>query len=220
MLCVWSSRYYEVSAQVFSNMKLSSSEKVPPTCDEFSNLHVIGFPQEADQRRYAIAVLDCHFVFVVLAVRDVAQGTASLPMNLRFGMIQKTHQDRNSFQLAYVLFNLVIFVAQVLQVGSGVGLDGVDGVAEHCNDFGEIGVPPTWVFTDTVDGGRAPPGHSVQASHASSLRLSQWGWIHAMDVRMALINQLCLNGVIWVSSTRPKRRVVMTYPRREHQDEY
>lgn len=99
------------------------------TCDEFSYFHVVGLPQKADKGRDAITVLDGHLVVIVLAIGDVAQGTTSLTMDFRLGVIQKTHQNWNSLQLTHIFLNLVIFVAQVLQVGSGVGLDWVDRVA-------------------------------------------------------------------------------------------
>lgn len=122
------------------------------TSDELSNLHVIGLPQQADQGRDAVTVLDGHLVVIVLAVGDVAQGAASLAVHFGFGVVQKPHQNRNALQLAHVLLNLVIFVAQVLQVGSGVGLDGVDGVAQHGDDFGEVWVAPARVLADAVYG--------------------------------------------------------------------
>lgn len=122
------------------------------TSDELSNLHVIGLPQQADQGRDAVTVLDGHLVVIVLAVGDVAQGTTSLTVDFRFGVVQKTHQNRNPLQLTHVLLNLVIFVAQVLQVGSGVGLDRVNGVAQHGDDLGEVWVAPARVLADAVYG--------------------------------------------------------------------
>lgn len=123
-----------------------------PTGDELSNFHVISLPQQADECRDAVTVLDGHLVVIVLAVRDVAQGTTSFAVDFGFGVVQEPHQDRDPLQLTHILLNLVIFVTQVLQVGSGVGLDRVNGMAQHGNDLGEVWVTPAWVFADAVNG--------------------------------------------------------------------
>lgn len=172
------------------------------TGDELSNLHVIGLPQQADEGWDPVTVLDGHLVVIVLAVGDVAQGTTSLAVDFRFGVVQEPHQNRNPLQLTHILLDFVVFIAQVLQIGSGVGLDGVDWVAQHGDDLGKVWVTPARVLADAVNGGRAPAAHAVQTGHASSLRLCQGRRIHAVDVRVALIDQLCLNGVIWVRSGR------------------
>lgn len=122
------------------------------TGDELSNFHVIGLPQQADEGRDAVTVLDGHLVVIVLAVGDVAQGATSLAVDFRFGVVQKPHQNRNPLQLAHILLDLVVFVAQVLQVGSGVGLDRVNGVAQHGDDLGEVWVTPARVLADAVNG--------------------------------------------------------------------
>lgn len=122
------------------------------TGDQLSNFHVIGLPQQADEGGDAVTVLDGYLVVIVLAVGDVAQGTTSLAVDFGFGVVQKPHQNRNPFQLTHILLNLVIFIAQVLQVGSGVGLDRVNGVAKHGDDLGEIWVAPTRVLADAVNG--------------------------------------------------------------------
>lgn len=123
------------------------------TSDELSDLHVIGLPQQADEGWDAITVLYGHLVVIVLAVGDVAQGTTGFAVDLRFGVVQKPHQNRNPLQMAHILLNLVIFITQVLQVGSGIGLDRVDGVAEHGDDLREVGVAPARVLADAVNGG-------------------------------------------------------------------
>lgn len=122
------------------------------TGDEFSNFHVICLPQQADKSWDTIAVLDGHLVVIVLAVGDVTQGTTSLAVDFRFGMVQKPHQNRNPLQLTHILLDLVVFIAQVLQVGSCVGLDWVNGVAQHGDDLGEVWVTPAWVLADAVNG--------------------------------------------------------------------
>lgn len=172
------------------------------TSDELSNLHVVGLPQQADEGWDAITVLDGHLVVIVLAVRDVAQGSASFAVDFGFGVVQEPHQNRNPLQLTHILLDFVIFVAQVLQVGGGVGLDRVNRVAQHGDDLREIWVTPARVLADAVDGRRTPASHAVQAGHAASLRLCQGRRVHAMDVRVALIDQLRLDGVIWVRSGR------------------
>lgn len=111
-------------------------QKVILTGDELSNFHVIGLSQQADEGRDAIAVPDGHLVVIVLAVGNVAQGTTSLAVDFRFGVVQKPHQNRNPLQLTHILLNLVIFITEVLQVGSGIGLDWVNGMAQHGNDLG------------------------------------------------------------------------------------
>lgn len=122
------------------------------TGDELSNLHVIGLPQKSDEGRDAVTVLDSHLVVIVLAIGDVAQGTTSLAVDFRFGVVQKPDQNRNPLQLSHILLNLVVFVAQVLQVGSGIGLDRVNGVAQHGDDLREVWVTPAWVLADAVNG--------------------------------------------------------------------
>lgn len=191
-LCVWCVRL------------LSSSFVL--TGDELSDLHVVGLPQQAHEGWDAIAVLDGHLVVVVFAVGDVAQGPTSLAVDLRLGVVQKPNQNRNPLQLTHVFFNLVVFVAQVLQVGSRVGFDRVDRVPQHGDDLREIRIPPARVLADAVYGWRAPTAHPVQTSHAPPLRLGQRCWVHAVDVRVALINQLCLNRVIWVPSEGQKKK--------------
>lgn len=125
---------------------------VPLTGDEFSNLHVVGLPQQTDEGRNTITVLDGHLVFIVLAVGDVPKCAAGFPVHFGFGVIQKADQNGNPFQLADVLLNFVILVAEVLQVGGGVGLHRVDGVTQHGDDLWEIGVPPAGVLANAVDG--------------------------------------------------------------------
>lgn len=122
------------------------------TGDELSNLHVIGLPQKSDEGRDAVTVLDSHLVVIVLAIGDVAQGTTSLAVDFRFGVVQKPDQNRNPLQLSHILLNLVVFVAQVLQVGSGIGLDRVNGVAQHGDDLREVWVTPARVLADAVNG--------------------------------------------------------------------
>lgn len=143
------------------------------TSDELSDLHVVGLPQQAHEGRDAIAVLDGDLVVVVFAVGDVAQGPAGLAVDFRFGVVQQPNQNRNSLQLTHVFLNLVVFVAQVLQVGSGVGLDRVNGMPQHGDDLREVGISPTRVLADAVYGGRAPAAHPVQTGHAPPLRLGQ-----------------------------------------------
>lgn len=143
------------------------------TGDELSNLHVIGLPQQADEGRDAVTVLDGHLVVIVLAVGDVAQGTTSLAVDFRFGVVQEPHQNRNPLQLTHILLDFVVFIAQVLQVGGGIGFDGVNWVAQHGDDLGKVWVTPAWVLADAVDGGRASATHAVQTGHAASLRLGQ-----------------------------------------------
>lgn len=176
------------------------------TGDELSDLHVVGLPQQADEGRDAVTVLDGHLVVVVLAVGDVAQGAAGFAVDLGLGVVQKPHQDRNPLQLAHVLLDLVVLVTQVLQVGGGVRLDRVDGVSQHGDDLGQVGVTPAWVLADAVDGGRAPAAHAVQTGHAPPLRLGQGSRVHAVDVRVALIDQLRLDGVVRVTSGRQEKR--------------
>lgn len=175
------------------------------TGDELSDLHVVGLPQQADEGWDAVAVLDGDLVVVVFAVGDVAQGSTGLAVNFRFGVVQEPHKNRNPLQLAHIFFNLVVFVAQVLQVGSGVGFDGVDRVPQHGDDLWEVRISPARVLTDAVYGWRAPATHPVQTGHAPPLWLGQRGRIHAVDVRVALINQLCLDGVVWVPSERQNK---------------
>lgn len=172
------------------------------TGDELSDLHVVGLPQQANEGWDAIAVLDGDLVVVVFAIGDVAQGSTGLAVNFRFGVVQEPHENRNPLQLAHVFLNLVVFVAQVLQVGSGVGFDRVDRVPQHGDDLWEVRISPTGVLTDAVYGWRAPATHPVQTGHAPPLWLGQRCRIHAVDVRVAFINQLCLDGVVWVPSER------------------
>lgn len=123
------------------------------TSDELSDLHVIGLPQQADEGWDSVTILDGHLVVIVLAIGDVAQGTTSFAVDFRFGVVEKPHQNRDPLQLAHILLDLVIFVTQVLQVGSGVGLDRVDGVAQHGDDLRKVWVTPARVLTDAVNGG-------------------------------------------------------------------
>lgn len=116
-------------------------------------------------------------------------------MDLRLRMIQQPHQDGDPFEVPDVLFDFVVLIAQVLQVGGSVGLDGVDGVAEHGDDLGQVGVPPARVLADAVDGGRALP-QAVDAGHAAPLRLRQRRRVPTVQVRDPLLNHLRLNGVI------------------------
>lgn len=128
-------------------------------------------------------------------------------MDLRLWVIQQAHQDRDALEVPDVLFDFVVLVAQVLQVGRGVGLDGVDGVAEHGDDLGQVGVPPARVLADAVDGGRALP-QPVDAGHAAPLRLRQRRRVAAVQVRDPLLDHLRLNGVIVapVRSNGPKTK--------------
>lgn len=116
-------------------------------------------------------------------------------MHLGLGVIQQAHQDGDPFEVPDVLFDFVVLVAQVLQVGGGVGLDGVDGVAEHGDDLGQVGVPPARVLADAVDGGRAL-AQAVDAGHAATLGLCQRRRVPAVQVRDPLLHHLRLDGVI------------------------
>lgn len=116
-------------------------------------------------------------------------------MDLRLWMIQQAHQDGDALEVPHVLFDFVVLVAQVLQVGGGVGLDGVDGVAEHGDDLGQVGVPPARVLADAVDGRRAL-AQAVDAGHAAALRLRQRRRVAPVQVRDPLLNHLRLYGVI------------------------
>lgn len=116
-------------------------------------------------------------------------------MHLGLRVIQQPHQDGDALEVPDVLFDFVVLVAQVLQVGGGVGLDGVDGVAEHGDDLGQVGVPPARVLADAVDGGRAL-AQPVDAGHAATLGLGQRRRVAAVQVRDPLLNHLRLNGVI------------------------
>lgn len=116
-------------------------------------------------------------------------------MDLRLGMIQQAHQDGDAFEVPDVLFDFVVLVAQVLQVGGSVGLDGVDGVAEHGDDLGQVGVPPARVLADAVDGWRAL-AQAVDAGHAATLRLRQRRRVTTVQVRDPLLNHLWLHGVL------------------------
>lgn len=116
-------------------------------------------------------------------------------MHLGLGVVQQAHQDGDPLEVPDVLFDFVVLVAEVLQVGGGVGLDGVDGVAEHGDDLGQVGVPPARVLADAVDGGRAL-AQAVDAGHAAALGLRQRRRVAAVQVRDPLLDHLRLDGVI------------------------
>lgn len=177
------------------------------TCNQLSDFHVICFSQKSDQSRDSITVLYSHLVFIILPIGDVSESPAGLTMDLWLRMVEQAHQDGYPFKVPHVLFDFVILIAQVLQVGRGVRLDWINRVAEHGDDFGEVGVPPPGVFANAVDRGGALP-QAVNAGHASSLRLCQWCCVATMKVRDPFFNHLCLDGVIVapVKSNGPKRK--------------
>lgn len=128
-------------------------------------------------------------------------------MDLWLWMIEQAHQDGDPLKVPHVLFDFIILVAQVLQVGSGVRLDRVNRVAEHGNDLGEVRVPPPGVLANAVNRGGALP-QAVDAGHASSLWLCQRCRVAAVEVRDPLFHHLCLNGVIIAParSNSPERK--------------
>lgn len=167
--------FFENRTRTFSKNRIKYSyENVHSTCDELSNFHVVGLPQQTNKGRDAITVLNGHLVLIVFAIRDVSQRATSLAVHFRLGMIQKSHKYRDPLQLAHVLLNLIVLIAQVLQVGSSVGFHWINRVSQHGNDLWEIRVPPTWVLADAVDGRRTSATHSIQTGHAPPLRLSKW----------------------------------------------
>lgn len=171
------------------NSSIKQMEKISRrTCDEFTNFHVVGFPQQANESGNPIAVLDGHFVVMVFAEGDIPQGSAGLAMDLRFRVVQQAHQHGDPLELPDVLLYLVVLVAEVLQVGGCVGLDRIDRMTQHSDDLGQVGVPPAGVFADAVDRGGTAAAHEIEAGHAASFGLGERCRVHAVDVGVPFID--------------------------------
>lgn len=166
-------------------MKISFKES--RTSDQLLDLHAAALPQQPHQSLDAVAALDGHLVVVVLAVGDVAQGAAGLAVHLGLGVVQQLHQHGHAAQLPHLLLDAVVLIAQVLQVGGGVGLDRVHGVAEHGDDLVQVGISPAWVSAD-----------AVQAHHAVALvgEVQRLRSTHGLEERVEVAFQLRHEGVV------------------------
>lgn len=166
-------------------MKISLKES--RTSDQLLDFHAAALPQQPHQSLDAVAALDGHLVVVVLAVGDVAQGAAGLAVHLGFGVVQQLHQHGHAAQLPHLLLDAVVLVAQVLQVGGGVGLDRVHGVAEHGDDLVQVRVSPARVSAD-----------AVQAHHAVALvgEVQRLRSTHGLEKRVEVALQLRHKGVV------------------------
>lgn len=64
------------------------------TCEEFSDLHICGLPEQSDQGRYASAVLQSDLVVVVgFAVHQVPEGSAGAAVDVGHPVVQQVHQQ-------------------------------------------------------------------------------------------------------------------------------
>lgn len=108
-------------------------------------------------------------------------------MDLSLRMVQQRHQDRNPVQLTDLLLDPVILITQVLQIGSRVGLDGIQRVAEHWDHFMQVGVSPARVSSN-----------AVQAHHAAAFvgNLQSLCAAHGLEERVQGSFQLGHEGLI------------------------
>lgn len=74
---------FNIVAHAILNNVSSCVSGLPPTCDGVCQVLVLGLPQQPDQSRHSVTVLDGNLVVWVFAVRDVLQCSAGCIMNLQ-----------------------------------------------------------------------------------------------------------------------------------------
>ena len=64
------------------------------TCEQLSDLHICGLPEQSHQSRYSSAVLQGDLVVVVgFAIHQVPQGSAGAAVHVGHPVVQQVHQQ-------------------------------------------------------------------------------------------------------------------------------